>query len=193
MKKKVLIILGHPDKTSLCGALAASYREGAQEAGVEIREIFLGDLRFDPVLRRGYKEIQELEPDLLTAQESIKWADHLVWVYPIWWGTMPALLKGFLDRTLLPGFAFKYRENSPWWDKYLTGKSGRMIMTLDAPVLYDWLIYGAGGRKTMKKAVLEFCGVKPVRVTAFGQAKSSDDAKRQKWLTKVNELGKQLI
>lgn len=193
MKKKILIILGHPDKTSFNAALAASYRDGAVAAGAEVREIFLGELAFDPILRSGYKEIQALEPDLIATQESIKWADHLVWVYPIWWGTMPALLKGFLDRTLLPGFAFKYRENSRWWDKYLTRKSGRMIVTLDAPVLYDWLIYGAGGRKTMKKAVLEFCGVKPVRVTAFGQVKFSDDVKRQKWLSKVNELGKQLI
>lgn len=192
MYKKVLIILGHPDKNSLCGALAASYREGAQEGGAEIREIFLGDLNFDPVLRRGYKEVQELEPDLLTAQESIKWADHLVWVYPIWWGTMPALLKGFLDRTLLPGFAFKYRENSPWWDRYLTGRSARMIVTLDAPVFYDWLMYGAGGRRTMKNAVLKFCGIKPVGVTAFGSVKSSDAAKRHKWLAAVNELGKRL-
>jgi putative NADPH-quinone reductase len=192
MKKKVLIILGHPDKTSLCSALAASYREGAQEAGAEIREIFLGDLQFDPVLRRGYKEIQELEPDLLTSQESIKWADHLVWVYPIWWGTMPALLKGFLDRTFLPGFAFKYRENSPWWDRYLTGRSARMIVTLDAPVFYDWLMYGAGGRRTMKNAVLKFCGIKPVGVTTFGSVKSSDAAKRRKWLATVNELGKRL-
>lgn len=193
MKKKILIILGHPDKTSFNAALAASYTDGAVVGGAEVREIFLGELAFDPILRSGYKEKQALEPDLIAAQESIKWADHLVWVYPIWWGTMPALLKGFLDRTLLPGFAFKYRENSRWWDKYLTGKSGRMIVTLDAPVLYDWLIYGAGGRKTMKKAVLEFCGVKPVRVTAFGQVKFSDDVKRQKWLSKVNELGRQLI
>ncbi|MEO7675045.1 MAG: NAD(P)H-dependent oxidoreductase, partial [Pyrinomonadaceae bacterium] len=135
MSKKVLIILGHPDKLSLCGALAARYRNGAEKAGAETRLIFLGDLYFDPVLHRGYKENHELEPDLLAAQESIKWADHLVWVYPIWWGTMPALLKGFLDRALLPGFAFKYRPNSRWWDKFLTGRSARMIVTMDAPTL----------------------------------------------------------
>ncbi|MFM9905882.1 MAG: NAD(P)H-dependent oxidoreductase [Pyrinomonadaceae bacterium] len=189
MTKKTLIILGHPNKESFCGALAASYRDGAAESGAEIREIFLADLRFDPILHLGYREIQELEPDLVAAQESIKWADHVVWVYPIWWGTMPALLKGFLDRTFLPGFAFKYRENSPWWDKYLTGRSARMIVTLDAPVFYDWLMYGAGGRKTMKNAVLKFCGIKPVSVTAFGSVKSSDEAKRDKWLTTVRELG----
>lgn len=192
MRKKVLIIIGHPNKESYCGALAASYREGATESGAEIREVFLADLRFDPVLHSAYKSSQELEPDLVAAQESIKWADHIVWVYPIWWGTMPALLKGFLDRTFLPGFAFKYRENSRWWDKYLTGRSARMIVTMDAPPLYDSLMYFGGGRRTMKKAVLEFCGIKPVGVTAFGSVRASDEAKRAKWLASVRQLGRQL-
>jgi len=192
MNKKVLIVLGHPNKESFCGALAASYREGAAAAGAEIRELNIGDLDFETILRLGYKEIQELEPDLVAAQDSIKWADHIVWVYPIWWGTMPALLKGFLDRTFLPGFAFKYRENSPWWDKYLTGRSARMIVTMDAPPIYDSLMYFGGGRRTMKKAVLEFCGIKPVGVTTIGSVKSSDEAKREKWLATVNQLGKQL-
>jgi putative NADPH-quinone reductase len=192
MNKKILIILGHPNSTSFCAALAQSYKDGAILAGAEVREIDLTELDFDPILRKGYKEIQQLEPDLLAAQDSIKWADHIVWVYPIWWGTMPALLKGFLDRTFLPGFAFKYRENSPWWDKYLAGRSSRMIVTMDAPTLYDRLMYFGGGRRTMKKAVLEFCGIKPVGVTAFGSVKSSDKAKRDKWLAAVNQLGKQL-
>jgi putative NADPH-quinone reductase len=192
MKKKVLIILGHPNNESFGGALAASYKDGAAAAGAEVREIFLGDLEFDPILHLGYREIQELEPDLVAAQESIKWADHIVWVYPIWWGTMPALMKGFLDRTFLPGFAFKYRENSALWDKYLKGKTGRMIVTLDAPVWYDWLIYGAGGRRTMRKAVLQFCGIKPVGVTTFGGVRASDNVKRKKWLAKANDLGKRV-
>jgi len=193
MTKKILVILGHPNKDTLGGALAASYRDGAAAAGAEVRELFIGDLQFDPILRLGYKAIQELEPDLVAAQESIKWADHLVWVYPIWWGTMPALLKGFLDRTFLPGFGFKYRENSPWWDKLLAGRSARMIVTLDAPAWYDRLMYGAGGRKTMRKAVLQFCGIKPVGVTTFGSVKSSDDAKRKKWLAEANDLGRRMI
>lgn len=192
MTKKTLIILGHPNKDSFCGALAASYRDGAVASGSEVREVFLADLRFDPVLHSAYESSQELEPDLVAAQESIKWADHIVWVYPIWWGTMPALLKGFLDRTFLPGFAFKYRENSRWWDKYLTGRSARMIVTMDAPPLYDSLMYFGGGRRTMKKAVLEFCGIKPVGVTAFGSVRASDEAKRAKWLASVRQLGRQL-
>ncbi|MEO7674676.1 MAG: NAD(P)H-dependent oxidoreductase, partial [Pyrinomonadaceae bacterium] len=100
---------------------------------------------------------------------------------------------GFLDRALLPGFAFKYRPNSRWWDKFLTGRSARMIVTMDAPTLYDRLMYFGGGRRTMKKAALDFCGIKPVRITAFGSVKGSDDARRQKWLATVERLGEQLI
>ena len=193
MSKKVLIILGHPNKQSFCGSLAKSYGQGALESGAEIKEIFLGDLQFELNLRTGYKETQELEPDLVEAQRLIKWSEHQVWVYPTWWGTYPALMKGFLDRTFLPDFAFKYRENSVWWDKFLTGKSARLLITLDAPVYYNWLMYGSANQKALKKATLGFCGIKPVRVTSFGQVKFSDEAKRQKWLGQAKKLGTQLI
>lgn len=193
MSKKVLIILGHPDKTSFCGALAESYKKGSLASGAEVREIFLGELNFDLNLRRGYSKIQTLEPDLLEAQELLKWSEHQVWVYPTWWGTYPAVLKGFLDRALLPGFAFKYKENSPWWDKFLTGKSARLLITLDAPVIYNWLMYGSANQKALKKATLEFCGIKPVRATSFGQVKFSDAAKRRKWLAKAEDLGRKLV
>lgn len=192
MSKKILVILGHPDSESLCGALAESYAAGAREAGAEVREMRLGELQFDPILHKGYREIQELEPDLAEAQRAILWAEHIVWVYPTWWGTMPALMKGFLDRVFLPGFAFKYHPNSPWWDRLLKGRTGRMIVTMDAPTLYDTFAYWAGGRRTLKKAVLEFCGIKPVRTTTFGQVKFADEPKRKKWLAKVRDLGARL-
>ena len=187
--KKILLILGHPDTESFGGALARSYREGARRAGAEVRELNLGDLRFDPVLHRGYKQIQPLEPDLAAAQEAILRAEHLVFVFPVWWGMMPALLKGFLDRTFLPGFAFKYRENSPFWDKYLTGRSARLLVTMDAPVWYNFLYYGNAAQKAMKRATLEFCGIKPVKVTNFGPIKSSTPAQRAQWLEKTDALG----
>lgn len=190
--KKVLIILGHPDKETFCGALANSYKTGATRAGAQIRELNVGDLDFDPVLHRGYKEIQTLEPDLVRAQELIKWAEHIVFVYPTWWATMPALLKGFLDRTLLPGFAFKYRENSPFWDKYLTGRSARLIVTMDAPRWYNFLAYGDAGQKAMKRATLKFCGINPVRVTTIGSVKALKNEQITKWLEKAEKLGEEL-
>ena len=191
MSKKTLLVLGHPDTASFCGALADAYQQGAQNEGVEIKRIDVADLSFDPILKRGYKEIQTLEPDLEKAQEDILWAEHLVFVYPIWWAMMPALLKGFLDRVFLPGFAFKYKEDSPWWDRLLNGRTGHMITTMDAPLLYFWVVNWNSGHRAMKKATLEFCGVKPVKITSFGQVKSSSLEKRKRWLKKTRKLGAQ--
>ncbi|MBU6339863.1 MAG: NAD(P)H-dependent oxidoreductase [Bacteroidetes bacterium] len=187
--KKILVILGHPNPHSLNAALAKKYAESAQNAGHELRFLALGALQFDPVLRMGYAEKQSLEPDLIKAQEDIVWANHLVLVYPSWWGSIPALLKGFFDRTLLPGFAFKYKPNSPWWDKYLTGKSARIVITMDTPAFYNTLVYGNANIKMVKAATLQYCGINPVKVTRFDSVRSSNDARRAKWLNTVAELG----
>ena len=190
--KKVLIINGHPDIVSYASALAAAYKKGALSAGAEVREIVVGELKFDPNLHYGYRKRVELEPDLVVAREKISWADHIVWVYPIWWGGWPALLKGFIDRVFLPGFAYERREDSVWWDKLLTGKSAHVINTLDQPVFYYWLVNGRPGYHAMKKMVLEFCGIKPVKMTAFGPIRKSTDQYRADWLKKIEKFGTQL-
>ncbi|WP_054023490.1 NAD(P)H-dependent oxidoreductase [Bacillus sp. FJAT-28004] len=187
--KKILIIQGNPNKTSYCSALAKAYGDGAVQGGAEVRIINLHELSFNPNLAFGYAKRTELEPDLLEAQASIKWADHLVFIYPTWWGTLPALLKGFLDRVLLPGFAFKYREGSVLWDKLLSGKTARLIVTMDTPVWYNRFVYGQPGHRAMKIATLQFCGIKPVRITNIGPVKGSSDIKRGKWLAIVGKLG----
>lgn len=188
--KKILIINGHPDKESFCFALAEKYKKGADAAGSDCKLVNLIDLAFNPILTNGYRKISELEPDLVKMQQEILAADHLVWVYPNWWSTFPALLKGFIDRVFVPGFAFKYRENSPFWDKLLKGKTARLIVTMDTPWWYYWLVNRNAGHNAMKIGVLEFCGIKPVKITAFAPVKSSDDKKRKKWLEEVEELGK---
>ncbi len=191
-KHRVLIILGHPNKQSYCAALAAAYQEGALKAGAEVREICVSDLKFEPNLWGGGERIVALEPDVQRAQELIIWADHLVFVYPTWWGTMPALLKGFIDRVFISGFSFRYRENSRLWDRLLTGRSARVIVTMDAPPWYYRLVYGSPGHKAMKRATLKFCGVKPVRVSSFGSVKKSKPEQRQHWLEKVRSYGEKL-
>jgi putative NADPH-quinone reductase len=192
MSKKVLVILGQPQRASYGGALARAYVEGAREAGAEVKELYLGDLQFNACATSGHPLPETLEPDLAQAQESIKWADHLVFVYPIWWGTVPALLKGFVERIFLPGFAVNFRENSPLWDKLLTGRSARLIVTLNTPSWYYRWVFGRPGHNTMKKTILEFCGIKPVRITEVGPMRDSTDEKRKKWLEQVREIGRQL-
>ena len=191
MSKRILVILGHPNSDSFCGALANSYIEGAKAAGNEVQLISLGNLPFDPVLHNGYTRIQDLEPGLVAAQAAITWAQHIVFVYPIWWGAMPALLKGFIDRTFLPGFAFKYREGSPLWDRLLSGRSAHLIVTMDTPPWYFRWVYRMPGHNQMKRTILEFSGIKPVTVSSFGPIKDSSRQKREKWLAQANTYGHQ--
>jgi len=185
----ILIINGHPDTESYNHALASSYKKGAIDSGAEIKEIVITDLQFDPNLKYGYRKRTELEPDLLKAQESIKWADHIVWIYPVWWGGLPALLKGFIDRVLLPGFAFKKREGSVWWDKFLTGKTSRIICTMDQPTWYYRWINGRPSDVAMKRLTMNFIGIKKVRITSIGPLRLSKESFRFKWLQKVEKLG----
>lgn len=192
-KKNILIINGHPDNESYNFALAHAYKTGALKGGAVVEEIILRDLQFNPILNYGYRKRTTQEPDLEAAWKKIVWADHLVFVYPVWWGSVPALLKGFIDRVFLPGFAFRKRENSLWWDKLLTGKSARIICTLDQPNWYYWLVYGSPSHRTMKRATLQYCGVNPVRITAIGPVQLSKDSYRANWLSRMEKLGSKLL
>ena len=190
--KNVLIIQGHPVKDTFSEHLKDAYKKGAESVKAEVKILQLSDLDFDLNFSEGYRGDQELEPDLVKAQELISWADHIVFIYPNWWSTFPALLKGFIDRTFLPGFAFKYRKDSLLWDKLLTGKTARIIVSMDSPIWYYKWFTKAPGHHAMKKGVLEFCGVKPVRITSLGPIKKSTESQRNKWLKKVESFGKKL-
>jgi NAD(P)H dehydrogenase (quinone) len=187
--KKILIINGHPNRASFNFGVASSYFEGAIQSGAEVDTITISELHFDPNLQFGYQKRTELEPDLLAAWEKIKKADHLVWIHPVWWGGLPAIMKGFIDRLFLPGMAFQYRDNSVWWDKLLKGKTAHIITTLDQPGWYYRFVYRRPSVNQLKKCTLEFCGIKPVKVSYLGIIKSSDEQQRQKWLQKVYKWG----
>lgn len=189
MPRRILILLGQPSSNSLCAALARTYADAARHCGAEVRLLELGKMVFDPILHHGYEHPQPLEPDLLVAQADITWAQHLVWVYPIWWGGLPALLKGFLDRIFLPGFAFKYRANSALWDRLLTGRSAELLVTMDSPPWYYRWVQRQPGHRQMKQAILEFSGIQPVRVHNFGPVVKSSDAMRADWIKRVRMLG----
>ncbi|MEF9479356.1 NAD(P)H-dependent oxidoreductase [Chryseobacterium sp. 1B4] len=190
--KKIAIINGHPNKGSFNFVIAEAYKAGAAESGAEVREIIIRDLNFNPNLQFGYQKRMELEPDLLKAWEIIQWADHMVWVHPVWWGGLPALMKGFIDRLFLPGMAYQFRKNSVWWDKLLKGKTAHILTTLDQPGWYYRLFFGRPSINQLRKSVLEYCGVKPVKVTYIGIIRNSKDEQRAQWLKKVKELGRSL-
>jgi len=187
--KKILLINGHPNVDSFNFGITAAYKKGALQSNTEVKEIVIRDLQFNPNLSFGYQKISVLEADLLEAQKKIKWANHLVWVHPVWWGGLPAITKGFIDRVFLHGFGFKYRDNSLWWDKLLAGKTAHIITTLDTPSFYYWFGFGKPSVNQLKKSTLEFCGIKPVKVTYVGPIRNSTIESRKKMLVKIESLG----
>jgi len=188
-RAKILIINGHPDAESYCFALHAAYKRGALQSGAEVRDLVVRELQFNTNLQFGYRKRTELEPDLLGAQELIRWAEHLVVIHPVWWGSVPAQFKGFLDRVFLPGFFFRKKPGvSTSWEKLLTGRSARIIYTLDTPWLFWWLA-GRPAFNALKWITLGYCGVSPIRGTALGIVRLSTPEKRAHWLEKVERLG----
>jgi NAD(P)H dehydrogenase (quinone) len=189
--KNILLIQGHPDPESFNFALYAAYKKGAETSGnANIEEIIVRNLDFNPNLEFGYRKRTELEPDLLESIEKIKQADHIVLFFPVWWGSMPAILKGFFDRTFLPTIAFKKREGSVWWDKYFTGKSAHVVTTMDQPTwFYRWI----NGRPTyyaLKKLTFQFVGIDKVKMTTIGPLRLSKVEWREKQLAKMEKLGR---
>ena len=188
MFRQTLVVVGHPNPQSLCHALARAYLQGAGE-GPDFQLLDLSAIQFDPVLRKGYRQRQDLEADLKTAWDAILWANHLLLIYPTWWGGMPAILKGFFDRLFLPGMAFQMQENSVLWDKLLQGKTCEIITTMDTPVWFYQLVYHNHGLRQLKQSILEFCGIRVKKIYYFSVVKKSTPASRLKWLERMRQLG----
>lgn len=192
VKRKILILLGHPDKSGFCGEMADTYETAARAAGHEVDRMNLGEMRFDPILHHGYRERQELEPDLLRFQELVKACDHFVVIHPVWWVGMPALLKGLFDRAWLPGSAFRYMklpsgERSPFWHRMFRGKTARIILASGTNPWMVWLLPGNVNAQ-LKWGILWFAGFS-VCTTWFGSSENIPPERRAGWLAKIRRLG----
>lgn len=186
---KIYILLGNPDKDgTLSNTVADTYEAEARAAGHEVRRTNIGDLSFDPILHKGYREIQQLEPDLLKVQEDMKWADHFVLIYPLWWAAMPALLKGMWDRMFIPGFAFHMHKNGMGWDKLLKGKTSRVIILSNNWPMAERLLFGDFTNE-VAKALLGFAGYK-VRMSEIGHSEHLSDERKELWLNRVRKLAR---
>jgi len=184
---RLLVVTGHPRDDSLCAALAMAYVSGAREAGCSVEVLTLARMRFDADVTAGSPAHQKLEPDLETARDLISRAQHLVFVFPNWWGTMPARLKGFLDRVLYPGFAF--REEGGHYYGLLGPRTAELLITMDVPPLvYRW-IQGAPGERAMTRATLGLCGISTVAVTTFAPPSHTDQSTREGWVRQARALG----
>ncbi|HEY4519971.1 MAG TPA: NAD(P)H-dependent oxidoreductase [Candidatus Paceibacterota bacterium] len=192
-KKNILIFLAHPDKSGMCGASADAYEASAREAGHTVHRLNVGDMQFDSDLKKGYRAIQELEPDLKQFQQWVEECDHFVIIHPLWWYGLPAKAKGLFDRAWLPGSAFRYLktktgDTSIFWHRLYRGKTARIIVTSGAPALLVRLLPG-GANTQLRWGILWFAGFS-VRTTWFGQAEHSSEEKKTRWIAKVRTLGK---
>jgi putative NADPH-quinone reductase len=193
MPSKILLIVGHPDPgpKRFCRALADSYAEGAESAGHKIRRIDIAALDF-PLLR-SQDEFQEgsVPTGLQDAAEALTWSEHVVFVFPLWLGTMPALLKGFLEQLMRPGVAFAYPEaGSGGWPKtILKGRSARLVVTMGMPGFVYRLWFLGHGIAGLRRNILGFVGIRPVRQTFYGLVEGVSDARRKAWLDEMRRLG----
>lgn len=186
--KKIFIVLGNPDKDSFTGALADQYEQAAREAGHDVRRMNIEEMQFDPILHKGYKSIQELEPDLKTMQEHVRWADHFVVLYPNWWCAMPAKLKGMFDRAWLPGFAFNFDKKTKALIQRLQGKTARVVVVAGthSPFM-TWLKFGDYTNE-ISRGILGFAGF-DVRVSTFGPCDHVEPHVHNEWMNEIRDLG----
>ena len=188
--QKVLLIVGHPDPSAerFCRALALAYEEGARQNGHAVRVIDVARLNI-PFLRTQQEFESGVVPEQLRpAAADIAWADHMVLVFPLWLGTMPAMLKAFMEQLFRPGVAFRYRDKGlP--EKLLHGKSARLVVTMGMPAFVYSLWYRARGVRGLEHNILRFTGVAPVRTTLIGLAGGAEAGSRVRWLTTLHRMG----
>jgi putative NADPH-quinone reductase len=195
MGKRILLIQGHPDASGrhLCQALAESYAKGARETGHEIESVGVGELDF-PLLRDPADWVNSpVPPALAPVQQAILAAEHLVIVFPLWLGDMPALLKGFLEQVVRPGFAFPRDGDHPFKEKALKGRSARVIVTMGMPALLYRYYYRAHSVRSLERSVLGFAGISPIDETIVGQAGAMSADARGRWLRKITALGRRAV
>ena len=193
MPRRILVIIGHPDPEPgrLCRALAASYADGARSAGHEVRLIDVATIDF-PVLRtKEAFEGRALPATLEEAAQAIRKAEHIVFVFPLWLGTMPALLKAFLEQVMRPGVAFAYPDKGKggFATTLLKGRSARVVVTMGMPAFFYRLWYLGHGIAGMRRNILNFVGISPVRETLFGMVEGASGVRREKWLATMRALG----
>ncbi len=189
--RRITIIQGHPDSDNVhfCNALSDAYKRGANEAGHEVRLIEIAKLDF-PFIKNKVDFEKGVRPtNIIAAQKDIKWAQHILLIYPLWHGTMPALLKAFIEQIFRYDFAFE-PKSSGLFKRLLTGRSARIAITMGMPALIYRFHYGSHSLKSLERNVLRFSGIKPIHETMFGSIYTASDARRDKWLKKMESFGR---
>lgn len=184
----VLYINGHPYAKSFHAAIRDSYVEAAKSRGHEVKVLNLGDMTFDPVLRYGYSERMPADDVIDESQHLVKWADHLVFAYPLWWGTPTSLFMGWVSRVFTPGFSYRLGDLlKP--GRFLAGRTADIIVTSRAP-RFGWPFVGNDGVALLTRNLFYLTGIKKRKVAVLDlmTLKPDTPARRQKFLKKVAKL-----
>ncbi len=189
MQRRILIIDGHPDKREgrFIHACAAAYAESARSAGHLVKTIKVSELKFD-WLTTSDEFLKEAPPSAIqSAQLDLTWCDHLVILYPLWLGSMPAVLKAFFEQLMRPGFAFKNEPGSKLPKKLLIGKSARIVVAMGMPSLFYKWYYRSHSLKSLERNILAFVGIGPIRTSVIGGIEDNVKA-RERWLRRLREF-----
>ena len=188
---RIVVIDGHPDRSErhLCGALADAYIEGAIRGGHQVRRIDLAAFTFPMLQSQKQFESGQYPEELGIAINDIRWSEHLVFIFPLWLGTMPALLKAFLEQVMRPGVAFEYAAGGTAMKTLLHGRSARIIVTMGMPAILYRLWFLNHGVATLRRGILNIVGIRPVRQSLFGGVEAVSDAKRKQWIARVRRYG----
>jgi putative NADPH-quinone reductase len=186
--ERIVIVVGHPRQNTLCESLAQAYAKGARSAGHEVELFVLSRISFDPILHNGFETVQPLEPDLSSVHDAMLKATRIVFLFPLWLGDMPALMKGFLERVFQPDLVEPSRKGR--FPKLLKGKHARIIITMGMPgFVFRWW-FGAHVLKLLKRNILALVGAGPVKATIFGNVAGVSERGRGRWIQKAEALGR---
>lgn len=186
---RIMIVVGHAEQNTFCEALGRAYERGARTAGHHVDFFDLSRMNFDAILRGGYHKLQPLEPDLETARAALWECDHVVILFPLWLGDMPAILKGFFERVMQPSLLQKVAEGPAASWKFFQNKSARVVITMGMPGFIYRLWFGAHALKLLKRNILHFVGINPVRDIILGGVTSVTPERRKQWLAEMEQLG----
>lgn len=188
---KVVIVFNHPYDGSFCNAILQSVTNGLNKANHEVDLIHLDKDNFNPVMTavdlKGFRDKKANDPKVIEYDNRIKNADHLIFIFPIWWELMPALTKGFIDKVVFPGLAYDYTNESntrmkPIWRNI---KGVTMITTMNTPNWLYYLLFGNAIKKTMMLGTFWKIGFKNRKWISFNQVKMVSVEKRNQWLLKL--------
>lgn len=192
--KKILVVNGHTRNQTYVGALAGRYVEEATKSGAEVQVLNLRDVPLEAFLKFSHAGTNDdvYPAEIAVLHQQLLWADHIVLIYPIWWGLPTGLMKTYIEVAFAPKVAFKYlppKNGIVRWEKLLTGKTARVIATIDSPPWYYIWVRGDANGRGLKRSILGFCGITKVAVNYFGSIKTSTLQQRNKWLDQVGAFG----